>query len=77
MTCMSASIKASKFGLPVSFQSLWSSLVRNEYAPLITDIMSNLVPRVFSQFNMALENEKILVEAAKISNILGNLSHAQ
>ena len=27
MTCMSASTKASKFGLQVSFQSLWSSLV--------------------------------------------------
>ena len=26
MTCMSASTKASKFGLHVSFQSLWSSL---------------------------------------------------
>ena len=26
MTCMSASTKASKFGLQVSFQSLWSSL---------------------------------------------------
>ena len=27
MTCMSASTKASKFCLQVSFQSLWSSLV--------------------------------------------------
>ena len=26
MTCMSASTKAAKFGLRVSFQSLWSSL---------------------------------------------------
>ena len=40
MTCMSASTKASKFGLQVSFQSLWSSLV--SHSLLSRDVTSVL-----------------------------------
>ena len=40
-------------------------------------MFSNLVPRVFSQFNLAPENEKALLEAAKMSKIFGDLLHAR
>ena len=41
MTCMSASIKASKFGLQVSFQSLWSLLVYRNRSQMTSQHVKN------------------------------------